>query len=225
MQGAHYAGVTLQTLDYESFDQGTILAQTPIPGLKIDLQKKPRLSDLLGLVTPLGADMLADGIRNRIFVPPLGELALPAPPQDLTHAPKITSKDKEIDWLNWDAATVGRRYRALGPLWNMVIVVGAKRLRIKLDGVEEVERPGAFEQATESSRGPGDDRKDVMPMLKSMVCETPTGERLSLSYVTDGDGIIIAVKDMAVSISHITIEGMERRAASLAVETLEGGKL
>lgn len=227
MHGEESTGVTLQTLDHNSFDHGTILAQTPHPGLKLDLSKKLEFVDLLNLITPVGADMLASGIRNRIFVPPLQKLILPPHPRSLIYAPKIKAKDREIDWLNWDAVSIGRRYRALGPLWNSVFLGTKKKVRIKLEGIEEIEMPKAFEQLTSSnSPSSGKDRKgDELPRVKFMSYEALDGKEWPLLFLKHNDSIIIPVKDMAVRISQITIEGMGKRAASLASDILQSRTL
>ena len=223
MHGAQYTGVTLQTLDHKSFDHGTILAQSTAPGMRLDLQRKPYFVDLLKLVMPLGADILVKGIRERLFVPPLLELTLPSPVGDLIDAPKIQSKDREIDWMNWDATTIGRRYRALGPLWNNVVLSSGKKVRIKLDGVEEVEMPETFkydwENPLKSLAVDGNEESSLL--IDFLVTETPVGKKVSLPFIKDEEAILIGVKGKAVRISHITIEGMAKKVAGLAVDTLQ----
>ncbi|KAK8116219.1 formyl transferase [Apiospora sp. TS-2023a] len=63
-------GVTLQTLDPWEFDKGLILAQTP-PDELIEIPLKCRVPQLRDLVTPVGARMLVQGLRDGVHVPPL----------------------------------------------------------------------------------------------------------------------------------------------------------
>lgn len=60
-------GVSLQTLHPTKFDHGVILAQTPFPGIKHDTTT---VSELEALLAPMGADMLVQGIKERIYIPP-----------------------------------------------------------------------------------------------------------------------------------------------------------
>lgn len=219
MHGAEYTGVTLQTLDHKSFDHGTILAQTPSPGIKLDLARRPTFTDLLNLITPVGAEMLANGIRDRIFVPPLPQVSLPAQPPSLINAPKIKSEDKEVDWLNWDTATIARRHRALGPLWNTIIRKDKTGVRIKLDGIEEVELP--WNCNDEITKADVDAHMGSIRPMRSVSYSYAGGKTSPIAYVDDGEGIIIYPnrEDMAIRVSHITVEGQEKKPASLAAET------
>lgn len=225
MHGAEYTGVTLQTLDHRSFDCGTILAQTPPPGIKIELEKRPTFVDLLNLITPVGADMLTTGIRDRIFVPPFPKLAVSAPPTKLIHAPKINSEDKEPDWSEWDTAVIARRYRALGPLWNTIVREDGTRLRIKLDGIEEVEPPWISRPVTNKAKSSASLDTVAKPNMEAVPYSYAGGQTLPLLYVKHGNDVIIpAGRDgMAVKVSHITIEGQSRKPARLALENLRGG--
>jgi methionyl-tRNA formyltransferase len=77
--------------------------------------------ELLDFLAPKGADMLVNGIRNRIFVPPLKEVGSQAAEDGLTHAAKITPEDRHIVWQNWTWAQISRRQRVLNPLWNTAL--------------------------------------------------------------------------------------------------------
>jgi len=69
--------------------------------------------------------MLVQGLRDRVFVPPLKEVSWWSNPQlrdqapKIRHAPKITPKDRCIDWSSFSANEILRRQRVLGSLWNM----------------------------------------------------------------------------------------------------------
>jgi methionyl-tRNA formyltransferase len=51
-----------------------ILDQTPAPGIPIPNPDSCTVPELLELLAPKGAEMLINGIRNRVFVPPLKEI-------------------------------------------------------------------------------------------------------------------------------------------------------
>ncbi|KAI9877868.1 MAG: Methionyl-tRNA formyltransferase [Pleopsidium flavum] len=122
LAGRRRTGITLQTLHPQHFDHGTILAQTPYPGFEIPESDTCTVPQLVELVAPIGAAMLVQGIRDRLYVPPSKDVGLfhgREDAQSLKHAPKITSEDRHIDWNSWTAEDVLRRNRVIGPLWNI----------------------------------------------------------------------------------------------------------
>ena len=121
LAGCRKTGISLQTLHPKHFDHGIILAQTPLPGFDIPLPDEISVEDLLKIVTPKAAEMLIQGLRNRVYVPPLIDVG----PQSesisrtLTRpANKIMPEDKHIDWTTWTSQQILTRHRVLGPLWN-----------------------------------------------------------------------------------------------------------
>ena len=124
-------GVSLQTLHPTKFDHGTVLAQTPYPGIRHESTTVP---ELVALLAPMGAEMLVHGIRNGLFVPPLQDVALGRSGQEgdmLRPAPKIRSNDCHVLWHSWTAREIIRRHRVIGPLWNLVICKAAGNTRKK----------------------------------------------------------------------------------------------
>lgn len=100
------------------FDRGTILAQTPYPGIP---HWTSNVEDLSSLVMPKAAKMLVDGLRNRVFLHPLQDVGWCQDDQQLTaarRAPKITTEDRHIDWKTWTAENIMRKQSVIGPLWN-----------------------------------------------------------------------------------------------------------
>lgn len=113
-------GVSLQTLHPTRFDRGTVLAQTPYPGIEHD---STTVLELEALLAPLGADMLVLGIKDRVYVPPYPDITQPLSTEEsenLRLAPKITSDDRHIQWQAWSAEEIMRRHRVIGPLWSLV---------------------------------------------------------------------------------------------------------
>ncbi len=79
------------------------------------------MKQLEALVTPKAAEMLTQGIRDHIFVPPLQDVGWHKGDRqstELRHAPKITTEDRHIDWEKWTAENILRRHQVIGPLWN-----------------------------------------------------------------------------------------------------------
>lgn len=104
------------------FDHGVVLAQTPPVGIA----EGATPGDLLGVLGPMGAELLVRGIEEGVFVPPLrdvsGETGTAADSSnrpESVHAPKISPADREINWASWTADEILLRDRALGGrLWD-----------------------------------------------------------------------------------------------------------
>ena len=66
--------------------------------------------------------MLVQGIRDRVFVSPLQSIDLSQHSgmfENVRTAPKISPKDRQIDWSTWTADKILQRHRIIGPLWNI----------------------------------------------------------------------------------------------------------
>lgn len=123
LAGCTKTGVTLQTLDTQRFDHGLILDQTPQPGFDIPNPDRISASELTDFVAPLAAEMLVQGIRNRIYV--RSPSAVHDHPNikssgEIRMAKKITPEDRRVKWPTWTSEHILRRQRVLGPLWNEV---------------------------------------------------------------------------------------------------------
>ncbi|KAH0544675.1 hypothetical protein FGG08_001180 [Glutinoglossum americanum] len=132
-------GITLQSLHPTSFDDGIILAQTPYPGFDIPNLETTTVQELQSFLAPKGAEMLVQGLRDRVFVPPLSDVGwwsnaqLNGQVPETRYAPKITSGDRHIDWSSFTASQILRRQRILGPLWTMATSLsGRKRVIMTL---------------------------------------------------------------------------------------------
>ncbi len=124
LSGEEYTGVTIQTMHPKHFDQGTILFQTPSPGLEHRCDTVEDLSQILAIK---GADMLVDCLQNRLYL--YGSI-LPIPPKswdsvdiskaaNARYAQKVTTADRFVDWKTWSSQDVMRRHRVIGPLWSL----------------------------------------------------------------------------------------------------------
>ena len=146
-------GVSLQTLHPTKFDHGTVLAQTPYPGIKHNATTVP---ELVAFLAPMGADMLVRGIREGVYIPPFQDLAWRGEIDKsaaLRLAPKITSNDRHIQWHSWTAQEIMRRSKIIGPLWNYVTckitgrqeqrrIIWASGLRLSTENIGQVTTRG-----------------------------------------------------------------------------------
>ncbi|KAK3392147.1 Formyltransferase [Sordaria brevicollis] len=99
-----HTGVSVQTLSPQTFDAGTVIAQTPLPGIPIpEGCTVPQLHDLLA---PLGASMLVSSLQQGLHIPPLVPVVNNSVPtsgilpdgRTLKHAPKITKADQHLSF-------------------------------------------------------------------------------------------------------------------------------
>lgn len=113
LQHRTYSGVTLQTMHPAKFDHGMVLDQT-----RTDLAPNNQHQNLVELLGPIGAEMLAKDVDEGVFVPPLKEVDDVARGLQASYAPKITPEDHHIDWETWSAADIITRDKVLGRLWD-----------------------------------------------------------------------------------------------------------
>lgn len=102
--------------------------------------------------------MLIAGIQNRVFVPPLQEVKSQFEGVDaktLTHAAKITPKDRHINWREWSWTEIERRQRVLGSLWSVARPSSPRKVsdKEKYDPIlaEPMERRVIFQEIEEIS--------------------------------------------------------------------------
>ncbi|KHN99392.1 methionyl-tRNA formyltransferase [Metarhizium album ARSEF 1941] len=145
LRGDTHVGVSLQTLDDRAFDHGTILAQSPAPGMPV--ARGASLQEVLSAAAAEGADMLIRGLRDGVHVPPredVGWKAAELQGTQLVHAPKITKADGQVDWAAWTAEHFGTRLRVLGSVWtHLVSRKGVRKRVIFLDAAPAACAEGA----------------------------------------------------------------------------------
>ena len=125
-----HTGVTIQTLHPSHFDHGTILAQTPPPGVSI--AHRPSAHDLQDRLGTLGANMLIQVLTERRYLPPLQDVGWAAhlvthketdPELDqrqspvFDHAPKLTKKDSFVNFSTTTLPHLLNIHAALGQSW------------------------------------------------------------------------------------------------------------
>jgi len=244
MTNAQQCGVTLQTLDANTFDTGVILAQPPPHG--IPRKEKCTYFDLLNYLTPIAATTLVQGLRDRVFVPPLKDVGWlrnikPSTENDkakltqIVHAPKITSANRCVNWTSDSAISIERRYRAFGRLWTEILFAGGVKKRIILEDMELVPMPGVIEgllkHASTTRKGTVQVSVETMRQVRFMVTgaktsvDETTKEKEYLKprfFVVDGDAAIFACKNGALRVKQITVEGKEKQHARLVLEGAKG---
>ncbi|KIW18599.1 hypothetical protein PV08_02888 [Exophiala spinifera] len=114
--GRTTTGVTVQTLHPSKFDQGLILDQTPAPGIAIPNPQSITTPQLIDLLAPLGAEMLVNAIRNKLYISPYEPVRDQGNAREVAMAPKITPQMRVIDFTKFTATELLRRNRAIGPL-------------------------------------------------------------------------------------------------------------
>ncbi|KIW82561.1 hypothetical protein Z517_05588 [Fonsecaea pedrosoi CBS 271.37] len=119
--GRERTGVSLQTLHPTRFDEGIVLDQTPPPGLEIPHPNDITAQELTSYLALIGAQMLVNAIRNRLYIPPYNAVdSSNMAGKDLTRAPKITSELCAIDFEALTKPEIIRRNRALQSLHGFV---------------------------------------------------------------------------------------------------------
>ena len=113
LRGFQRSGVSLQTMHPTRFDHGLVLDQ-----IEAEIPPDSQYKDIVKLLGPLGAQMLAKGVESGIFVPPLQGMSNNGSQVETSHAPKITPEDRHIDWTTWSANDIIVRDRVMGRLWD-----------------------------------------------------------------------------------------------------------
>ncbi|KAK4463415.1 Formyltransferase [Cladorrhinum samala] len=123
-------GVSVQTLSPQAFDHGTVLSQTVAP--TFPNHAPPRFDDLRRDLSRAGAGLLLETLKSNLHVPPHVDTSSVGPGIPLIHAPKITRRDQQVDWLVGfppsgargqplsPSARIDLQYRALGALWTHI---------------------------------------------------------------------------------------------------------
>ncbi|KAK4657112.1 Methionyl-tRNA formyltransferase [Podospora pseudocomata] len=133
-----HTGVSIQTLSPHSFDTGTVLSQTPLPGIPIP--PNSTLTSLTSLLAPLGASMLVSSLSSGFHLPPHKDVSW-QPPYPIRHAPKVRTVARQIPWLTPSISTlstnlpssaphledIAHQHHILGPLWSKLVVRTPKK--------------------------------------------------------------------------------------------------
>lgn len=166
----------------------------------------------------------------------------------LTHAPKITSADREVTWNSRE--TIYQRHLALGRLWTDVYLDETTTKRVIFEEMELIEgnlisKPALsriseiMEDTNETSgeevvsdvplpnnasRRGTDDPLELGPE-KFLICawRYPSGDicRSPVYYREDNDTILFASRKALLKVTKITIAGQSTKTAAAAVRLLQ----
>lgn len=169
--------------------------------------------DLLYFVTPHAADLLLDGLRDRLYVNPVSvtESGQLEKDQSLLHAPKVKPSQAMIDWQRWTAQYLLRAQRALSPLWNRLenlhyctpdadtMYFTDQNLRIQWYDMKELPQPNLWSSTTNPYQSPKPGRLDILMRTASAGKEA---EKVAGVWLDEQ-------KFMAVD--HVTVAGRSKR--------------
>lgn len=139
MRNEKYTGVSLQTLDPKAFDHGVVLAQTPSPGVPIPAGTT--LQQLTVSLAKVGAEMLVQGLRDGVHVPPYsnaGWMVDQLKGEELVHAPKVSKGESQINWFEWNSTDVARFLNIFSTVWTHARNDKGKFKRVLLLDAESV---------------------------------------------------------------------------------------
>ncbi|KAH5651498.1 hypothetical protein HBI23_168020 [Parastagonospora nodorum] len=116
LRGRKRTGVSIQTLHPTRFDHGTVLAQTPAPGIAIS--RDATAAGLGEELAAVGARMLVDVLRERMYLAPHRDVGWYA--GSIAHAPKTTKQDRKVCFAEKSLYEIMAVQRALGDPWCML---------------------------------------------------------------------------------------------------------
>jgi methionyl-tRNA formyltransferase len=215
-------GVTLQTLDDKSFDHGIILAQTPQNGLLLPGGYNCTYPELLDFITPKAAELLVQGIRDKVYVPPLVNAGWYSS-KTLLPAPKITVDDRQIDWQDSECAKIDRQHRALGRLWNHISVDTKTEKRFIFEDIEIVPLPKALAPERLEQIMKGYNSLESLPEEEvHFMVYRRKDTKAAVLYVRENGSIILKGRSKdAIRVKTITVEGQGKQAAGLVMENID----
>lgn len=239
--------MTIQTLSPTAFDAGTILLQTPPPGVPLPLPaERTTVAALRDELGARGAAMLVEALRRGLHVgpvanPPSHHLPPHPPPAHppssvvvaLRHAPKITSADRQVRWADAAGAEdVALRARVLGPLWAH-LVMPRRRSRAGGGDGEVVEKRVILEDLSVVYEMGGDGQVGNEGGVVTWVLHESTkgkdaeGQRkeIKAEYRVDGHGVVVRMHDGSwLRIGKIKVEGSTSKPARQVLESITLGR-
>ncbi|UKZ62127.1 uncharacterized protein TrAtP1_003387 [Trichoderma atroviride] len=150
MRNEKYTGVSLQTLDPKAFDHGVVLAQTPSPGIPIPAGTT--LQQLTESLAKVGAEMLVQGLRDGVHVPPYTSvewMANQLKGEKLVHAPKVSKGESQINWPEWNSTDVARFLNIFNTVWTHARNDKGKFKRVLFLDAESVSEHGVTGRSEE----------------------------------------------------------------------------
>ncbi|KAL6921948.1 hypothetical protein FSHL1_005916 [Fusarium sambucinum] len=203
LRGDGHVGVSLQTLDDKSFDHGTVLSQTPRPGIPVPPDYT--VQELTDLLAPVGAQMLVQGLRDGVYVPPHQNRGWKGEELDqgqLIHAPKISKADGHIGWSSWTADDIVRAIRVLGSVWTEAVSRKGEKKRLIFQDAKTV----------------SPDNVKIDDTTVRFVGHGPDSFNALVSDQGDGSYVIRTSDDKMMRVKKIKVEGKSERPANVALK-------
>ena len=153
--------------------------------------------------------MLVQGIRDRVFLPSAVGRSVSVSPEPygrpIRHAPKITTKDRHVDWAGMTVEEILRRDRVLGRLWSLIHVEGEGPKRAVFGGLTAVPFAKEFWEREDST-------------IYNLPLVFDHGERVTLPCLIDGEAVVVPNSaSCAVRIEEVTVEGDKKTGAAKAL--------
>ncbi|UNI20541.1 Methionyl-tRNA formyltransferase [Purpureocillium takamizusanense] len=225
LRGDSHIGITLQTLDDKQFDHGAILAQTPHPGISV--RPGAPLQEVIQDAAARGAELLVQGLRNGLHVPPYESLLeqqqrRPPQGQPLAHAPKVTKADAQVDWDAWTSGEeFARRARVFGSVWTHAVNDAGHERRVLFLDAEPV---GAGNLRGEEvivefahDDGSGEDwathLRRVIVDEASGTCAVSVGKAVGVEEEGEGDGADANCREWLM-VRRVKVDGKKEQNAA-----------
>lgn len=194
MRGDKYTGVSLQTLDPKVFDHGTVLTQTPSPGLPIPASAT--LQNFTEALAKVGAEMLVQGLRDGLHMPPYtdaGWMAGQLKGEELVHAPKVGKGESQIRWSEWTPSHFERFVNIFNTVWTQARNNKGKFKRVlflDVEAVPEHDVTGRDDEVLFRVEA-GNQRKDIQRAVR-------IDDERDASYIQTAQGGWVRVKSVKV---------------------------
>ncbi|KAF7563430.1 hypothetical protein G7046_g664 [Stylonectria norvegica] len=208
LRGLEHTGISLQTLDDKTFDHGTVLAQSPYPGISIP--SGSTVQELTTLLAPLGAQMLVQGLRDGVHVPPRRQAGWRKNELDgkvLVHAPKVSKADGQADWADWVADDFARRIQVLGSVWTHAVTKRGEVKRLIFQDAELI----SGENATAAGA--------VVSFIQKLETEEAS-HKVPISYLDDGSCLVQLKNTEWIRVMQVKEEGKPARDAAVVLKSI-----
>lgn len=180
-----------------------MLYQTPHPG--ITAPPDCTVQELTNLLAPVGAQMLVQGLRDGVYVPPHQNKGWKGEELDqgqLVHAPKISKADGHIRWSSWKADDIVRAIRVLGSVWTEAVSRKGETKRLIFQDAETVSTGDVKTNGTTVRfLGHGSDSFSAL-----------------VSDQGDGSYAIKTPDDKMIRVKKVKVEGKPERPADVALK-------
>lgn len=157
-----------------------MLSQTPAPGISIPA--KISLGEMTALLAKEGSELLVEGLRNGVHIPPLQDRGwyatrLTKDEGALRHAPKLFKADAQIGWgaaasnYHWTSQDFERRLQVFDSVWTHVIdkngrpqrvIFGSSQTEFDPQPVASKEKVLRVMETRHNPEGPVQVEKDVL---------------------------------------------------------------